>query len=116
MHSRKRYLGVFAVLTLALFVVGVKAQSTGEQHSFTLSWQANTNLNTTYSVNSLLTLDGQQASSSVCGQSPEGYNVWCGQVTHYGNPPAFNFNFPDLLLSSCTEGTPQSSIVYTSAS
>lgn len=108
---------LFAVLAL-LFCTSllIKAQSTGEQHSFTLSWQANTTINSTFAVHSLSAFDNQPASSSVCGQSPEGYNVWCGEVVHYGNPNTFDFNFPNFSPLKCNEGTPQTSIVYTSVS
>jgi hypothetical protein len=115
----KRVLVVLAVVALLVLGVKVQAQSEG-QHQFTLSWQANTTINTTFSIHSLLTFDGQAAESSVCGQSPEGYNVWCGEVMHYASDPSqdpFDFNFPSFLLPGCSEsGVPQSTTVYTSAS
>src|ERR1700719_2026078 len=108
---RKLVPAVLATLALAATFAG--AQDPPEQHAFTLSWQANTNINSTFSVHSLLTFDGQTPQSSVCGQSPEGYNVWCGEVVHYSG--SFDFNFPTVLLSGCAEGVSHSTTVPTAS-
>ncbi len=105
---------IFAAGLMMVFGPSLKGQTTPETHLFTLSWQANTAIDSTFSVHSLLTFDGQAAPSSVCGQSVQGYDIWCGEVLHYGG--GFDFNFQDVLLSECGEvGTPQTTIVYTSS-
>jgi len=107
---------LFAVLaTLALLVVGitVKAQAPPEQHTFTLSWELNRNIDSTFGVHSLLTLDSQPAPSSTCGQSSGGYNIWCGEVFHYASG-LYDFNFSDTqLLSDCSLVSSSSHTVYT---
>jgi len=108
---------VFAVLSvLALLVVGVaiKAQVTPEQHSFTLYWQPDTSTNSTEEIFHLRSFDSQPVQTSVCGQSPEGYTIWCGEIEHYATG-LFDFNFQTLLLPGCSNTSVQSNIVYTSA-
>jgi hypothetical protein len=89
---------LFAVLAVLLVACTLRAQSSPD--TFTLSWQTNTSLNTTYSVHSLTVFDGQTPPSSVCGQDSSGGNVWCGQVHHYATG-AYDFNFPSQQLSGC---------------
>ena len=100
-----------AVAILALLVIGsLSAQSNPD--TFTLSWQTNTSLNTTYSVHSLLTFDNQTPPSSVCGQDESGSDIWCGEVHHYATG-AYDFNFPSQLLSDCIITASSSHINYT---
>src|SRR6267142_3936488 len=102
---------------LALLVVGVTvawAQSPPEQHAFTLYWQPDTSTNSTEQIHHLRSFDGQSVQTSVCGQSREGYTVWCGEIEHYATG-LFDFNFPTLLLPGCTNTSAQSSTAYTSA-
>jgi len=102
------------ILVLALFTVPVHAQT---PIPFTLSWQPNTQISTKFYVHSLLTYNGQPASSSVCGYTEENYLIWCGEVVHYTNPPLneVDFNFPDnFLLEGCSQSSSVSSTVVTS--
>jgi len=113
----RKAITVLASLMLLLGSMPVKAQSTEEQHTFTLEWKDDISTNSTYAINHLLSFDNQPSESSVCGQSPEGYNIWCGQIRHYASDPmqdVFDFNFPSQLLPGCSEVSAQSSTVYTS--
>lgn len=91
---------MFALLILS--PVMVRAQS--NSIPFTLNWQANTTTDTSYALHSLLTYNGQPHTYSVCGYSPERYDIWCGEIVHYDVPATFDFNFPDgFLLQGCSK-------------
>jgi hypothetical protein len=98
--------------TLALAVLPLRAQNPPEQHTFTLNWQTNTSLNTTYNVHSLTAFDGQAPPSSVCGSGPDGSNVWCGEVHHYASG-LYDSNFPTMMLSGCNITGTSGHTVYT---
>jgi len=101
---------VAILIGFVLAVISAKAQSNPD--TFTLSWQTNTSLNTTYSVHSLLTFDNQTPPSSVCGSDSSGGNVWCGEVHHYASG-LYDFNFTSRLLEGCNITGSASHTVYT---
>jgi hypothetical protein len=114
---RTKGMSVAVALSLLMTVPLLMAQSVGTQHTFTLSWQLNTSLSTLYAVRSLASFDGVAAASSVCGQAPDGSNIWCGEVQHYAATPAevlYDFNFEALALSGCQQtGAPTTTYAYT---
>lgn len=110
---RKAIAVLAAVVMLGCAGPQVGAQSPAEEHSFTLVWQADTSTDTTFALHRLLSFDSEPTTSSVCGRSPEGYNVWCGGVYHYGGP--VDFNFQSFQLPGCSETSlPQTTITNTS--
>jgi hypothetical protein len=114
--------GRIAVLFLALallFSIPAHAQS-GTPVPFTLSWESNTVIDSRFFVHGLKSYNGQPVNYPVCGYSPEGYDIWCGEVVHYAANPATDptdFNFPDsFLLEGCQQSAAQLSTVYKSPS
>jgi hypothetical protein len=115
----KHILAGLALALAALFAIPAHAQ-TAAPIPFTLSWESNRSINTTFFVHSLLSYNGQPVTYPVCGHSAEGYNIWCGEVVHFASNPTLDpvdFNFPDkFLLESCSQAASQLSTVYTSPS
>jgi hypothetical protein len=102
----------FALLIFALSAISARTQTISVP--FTLSWQANTAISTRFAVHSLLSYNNRPAPSSVCGYSPERYDIWCGEVIQYVSPATFDFNFPDgFLLGGCSQGSLVSNIAPT---
>lgn len=110
-----------AALVMGVGVFGcasARSQDVPTPIPFTLSWEANSTISTQFLVHSLRSYNSQPVNYPTCGRTPEGYNVWCGEVVHYASNPAadsVDFNFPDnFLLESCSLAASQYSTVYTS--